>query len=174
MVCLGIELGLITIPRRSSLTSPSVNSAVSGGIVPIHGRGPSVLRGRPLSISPNDTNTPRPKSLWPDMIKLFFTQSSVRSGCQCHTIWLYRSFRLAPHHLPSHSASLSCKRMDRRIQHAASPGPAESEDHHIADGPRPLPLFSFLHRSSIYGPMVMNRQNPAFIRSNIVVGGETK
>ncbi|KAH9958081.1 hypothetical protein BGW80DRAFT_169465 [Lactifluus volemus] len=59
MVCLGIELWLITILRCSSLASPRCQFRIRlWGIV--HGHGPSLLRGHPLSISPNGTNMPRP------------------------------------------------------------------------------------------------------------------
>jgi hypothetical protein len=88
MVCLGIELGLIMILRRSSLKSPSVSSAsVSGGLssstvtahlfyvvirFPSHQMIPAteIIAARHVSV-------------------LCFTQSSVCSRCQCHTIWLY-------------------------------------------------------------------------------------
>ncbi|KAH9974001.1 hypothetical protein BGW80DRAFT_197695 [Lactifluus volemus] len=59
MVCVGIELGLITILRRNSPTSPSCQFRIRlWGIV--HGHDPSLLRRHPLSILPNDTNMPQP------------------------------------------------------------------------------------------------------------------
>jgi hypothetical protein len=62
MVRLGIELGLNHDPTTQNIFNESECQLRIRlwGIVLVHDRGTSILLGRPLAISPNDTNTPHP------------------------------------------------------------------------------------------------------------------
>lgn len=76
MVRLGIELGLNHDPTAQNIFDESECQLRIRlwGIVLVHDRGTSLLLGRPLAISPNDTNTPhpmRPKSVRPDLSEHF-------------------------------------------------------------------------------------------------------
>jgi hypothetical protein len=76
MVRLAIELGLNHDPIVQSIFDESECQLRIRlwGIVLVHDRGTSLLLGRPLAISPNDTNTPHPmrsKSVRPDLSEHF-------------------------------------------------------------------------------------------------------
>ncbi|KZT41259.1 hypothetical protein SISSUDRAFT_1043099 [Sistotremastrum suecicum HHB10207 ss-3] len=64
LVRLSVELGLHHDPTAQGQTFDEAECALRirlWGIVMIHDRGTSILLGRPLAISPSDSNTPRPQ-----------------------------------------------------------------------------------------------------------------
>jgi len=82
MVRLGIELGLNHDPTTQNIfdaTECQLRIRL-WGIVLVHDRGTSILLGRPLAISPNDTNTPhpvRPKSSRLDVSEHFLLSHPI-------------------------------------------------------------------------------------------------
>jgi hypothetical protein len=82
MVRLSIELGLNHDPTVQNIFDESECQLRIRlwGIVLVHDRGTSLLLGRPLAISPNDTNTPhpmRPKSVRPDLSEHFLLSHPI-------------------------------------------------------------------------------------------------
>jgi hypothetical protein len=82
MVRLSIELGLNHDPTVQNIFDESECQLRIRlwGIVLVHDRGTSLLLGRPLAISPNDTNTPhpmRPKSARPDLSEHFLLSHPI-------------------------------------------------------------------------------------------------
>ena len=82
MVRLGIELGLNHDPTTQNIFDGSECQLRIRlwGTVLVHDRGTSILLGRPLAISPNDTNTPHPvrsKSSRPDVSEHFLLSHPI-------------------------------------------------------------------------------------------------